>query len=85
MSRLRVLWEWTLQERWRTWVSHGLICFFLAIFGGALFGFVAYAGREIGQVEQDLKSGGPIDWVDHILDAAVPFLVLVLTSAFLGW
>jgi hypothetical protein len=82
---MRAIWEWTMRARWRTWLAHGTVTFLLAVVGGGFVAFVAYAGREIGQIEADLKKGGPIDWLDHGLDAAVPFLVLVLTSAFFGW
>ena len=83
MNTIARIYHWTLQERWRTWVAHSLLGLGLAPLFGAWTVMVFYGLREVEQVALD----GPddIDWTDHILDFAVPFLVLGLAAAFLGW
>jgi len=83
----RAVWEWSMRAEWRTWLCHFALAFVLAFFGGqlgALLAFGGYAGREIGQIEEELKAKKPVNVRDHIMDAAAPFLALVL-AGILQW
>jgi hypothetical protein len=87
LKLFRAVWAWTMGAEWRTWLAHGSVAFLFAFFGGqlgALLAFGGYAGREIGQIEKEVEAGIPVNAKDHIMDAAAPFLALVL-AGILRW
>ena len=72
---------------YQTWIVHGLVAgvitavlplFGMTPFLAASFAVYGYAFREADQIIRKEISGVPHDWLDHILDVAVPLVVSAL-------
>lgn len=81
--------DWFEAKDWRTWLSHVLMAGGIGLLASSAWtGFWVYLWREVEQVYQEQSAHGwarvKAKMLDHILDVAVPFLVLGLGVAF-GW
>jgi hypothetical protein len=86
--------RWTHGEDWRTWVAHAVFGLIIAL----VFGLAGWLGwqvaiayyliREIEQIIYAYVAKKPIDWVDAIMDVAVPTAAVLLGVGLfdlLGW
>lgn len=87
MELLGRLFNWTLQEDYRTWIAHACMAALIAIPFGGLAAIVFYGLREVEQIAQEKWGGLPITeqhWLDHGMDWVAAVIGVFLITG-LGW
>lgn len=71
------LWIWANETDPRTWATHAVIAFLIALSLGPLVAVAFYTLREVEQVITRLAKHQELHPLDHVMDVAAPVVAVL--------